>query len=94
MQQWLSFHPFISYTLIYTLIIYIFNKVFRTQKLPLGKEVAIYLVMALGAFILLIFQIDKLPILPCLFVTIAIMFLVRIRYFMEGYCKKVKDSQR
>jgi len=47
----------------------------------------------LGAFVLLIFQIDKLPIIQCLFVAVALMFMVRIRYFMEARRKKATDSK-
>lgn len=92
MQQWLASHPFVSYALIYVMIVYVFNKVFLIQKLPIGKEVMIYLLMALGAFILLIFQIDKLPILQCLLVTVAFLFIVRMRYFMERRRQKVAGS--
>lgn len=94
MQQWLASHPFVSYALIYFMVIYIFNKVFRTRKFPILKEVAIYLLMALGCFILLIFQIDKLPILQSLFVAIALLFIVRIRYLIEERRNKVTDLQR
>lgn len=93
MQEWLASHPFVSYALIYLLIVYVFNKVFRVQKLPILKEVMIYLLMGLGAFVLLIFQIDKLPIIQCLFVAVALMFMVRIRYFMEARRKKATDSK-
>lgn len=94
MQQGLAVasHPFVSYALIYLMLVFIFNNMFRVRKLPILKEILIYLLLALGAFILLIFQIDKLPIIPCLFVVIAILFIVRIRYFMERR-KKATDSQ-
>ncbi|MBN3525937.1 YlaH-like family protein [Paenibacillus apiarius] len=93
MQQWLASHPYVSYLLIFVFIVYIFNKVFRVQKLPILKEIIIYLFMALGAFVLLIFQIDKLPIVQCLFVAVALMFMVRIRYFVEARRKKTTDQQ-
>lgn len=76
---WLSAHPWITYFLIYVLLVFIYNKVFRMQKLPILKELIIYLLMAFGSFILLIFQIDKLPIVYSLFVAVVLILLVRIR---------------
>ena len=44
----------------FVLITYVYNKVFRVkQKLPLLKEILLYVLMALGSAILLVFQIDK-----------------------------------
>ncbi|AJY76349.1 YlaH-like family protein [Paenibacillus beijingensis] len=84
MQHWLSVHPLISYLIILGCIIYIFNKVFRPQKkLPILKEIAVYLFMALGSAVLLLLQIDKLPIIQCMAVAIAMMMLLRIRQFKD-----------
>ncbi|MMZ68000.1 hypothetical protein D1872_306450 [compost metagenome] len=44
--------------------------------------------MAIGSLMLLVFQIDKLPIIQCLLVAVALMLMVRIRYFVEGRQKK------
>lgn len=89
MQAWLASHPIISYVVIFVLITYVYNKVFRPQqKLSLPKEILLYIFMAIGAFMLLIFQIDKLPIIQCLLVAVGLMLLVRIRYFVEGRQKK------
>lgn len=85
MQNWFANNPIISYILIFVLVIFVYNKVFRTgQKLPLLKEIILYLLMAVGSFLLLIFQIDKLPIIQCLLVAVVLMLMVRIRYFVEG----------
>lgn len=85
MQAWFAQNPVISYILIFVLVIFVYNKVFRTQqKLPLLKEIILYLLMAIGSFLLLIFQIDKLPIIQCLLVAVVLMLMVRIRYFVEG----------
>ncbi|MGG6309901.1 YlaH-like family protein [Paenibacillus macerans] len=85
MQAWFAQHPMISYLLILALVIFVYNKVFRAQqKLPLFKEIILYLLMAIGSFLLLIFQIDKLPIIQCLLVAVVLMLMVRIRYFVEG----------
>lgn len=84
MQQWLSVHPLVSYLLIFGFVIYIFNKVFRPQKkLPLVKEIAVYLFMAFGSAVLLLLQIDKLPIIQCMAVAVAMMLLLRIRQFYD-----------
>ncbi|MBW4840613.1 MAG: YlaH-like family protein [Paenibacillaceae bacterium] len=93
MQSWFAEHPVISYVLIFVLIVFVYNKVFRAQqKLPLFKEIILYLLMALGSFLLLIFQIDKLPIIQCLLVAVVLMLMVRIRYFVEGRRNKEKKS--
>lgn len=93
MQAWLAQHPVISYVLIFLLVIFVYNKVFRAQqKLPLWKEIILYLLMALGSFMLLIFQIDKLPIIQCLLVAVILMLMVRIRYFVEGRRSKRDKS--
>ena len=85
MQQWLSDHRLISYLLILAGTIYIFNKVFRPlqRRLPILKEAIVYLLMAFGSGILLIFQIVELPIIPCMAVAILMMMLLRIRQFNE-----------
>ncbi|WP_059052155.1 YlaH-like family protein [Paenibacillus senegalimassiliensis] len=93
MQAWLAQHPVISYVLIFLLVVFVYNKVFRAQqKLPLWKEIILYLLMALGSFMLLIFQIDKLPIIQCLLVAVILMLMVRIRYFVEGRRSKQDKS--
>lgn len=93
MQSWFAEHPVISYVLILVLIVFVYNKVFRAQqKLPLFKEIILYLLMALGSFLLLIFQIDKLPIIQCLLVAVVLMLMVRIRYFVEGRRNKEKKA--
>lgn len=92
MQTWLAAHPVISYLLIFAFITFVFNKVFRVKRLPILKEVIVLVFIALGSYILLIFQIDKLPIIQCLAVAIALMFMVRIRYFIEDRRKKQQSK--
>ncbi|KOP64190.1 hypothetical protein AMS62_02230 [Bacillus sp. FJAT-18019] len=94
MQEWFASNPIISYILIFVLITYVYNKVFRVkQKLPLLKEILLYILMALGSAILLVFQIDKLPIIQCLLVAVALMLMVRIRYFVEDRQKKKAQTE-
>ncbi|WP_438351645.1 YlaH-like family protein [Paenibacillus sp. FA6] len=93
MQVWFAEHPLVSYIVIFLLITYVYNKVFRVhQKLPLLKEIILYILMALGSGMLLIFQVDKLPIIQCLLVAVGLMLLVRIRYFVEGRQKKKDEA--
>ncbi|GIO30519.1 MULTISPECIES: YlaH-like family protein [Paenibacillus] len=93
MQAWFASHPVVSYIIIFVLITYVYNKVFRVkQKLPLLKEILLYVLMALGSGMLLIFQHDKLPIIQCLLVAVALMLLVRVRYFVEGRQKKKAEA--
>ncbi|MFD1176029.1 YlaH-like family protein [Paenibacillus puldeungensis] len=93
MQAWFAEHPVIAYLMIFVLIVFVYNKVFRAQqKLSLIKEIILYLLMASGSFLLLIFQIDKLPIIQCLLVAVILMLMVRIRYFVEGRQRKKNES--
>ncbi|WP_282941499.1 YlaH-like family protein [Paenibacillus sp. RC67] len=88
MTEWFREHPFITYLIIFVLITYVYNKVFKTRRLPILKEAIIYLLLAIGAGMLLLFQLGALPIVLCLAVAVGLMFLVRIRYFFEGRTKK------
>jgi predicted tellurium resistance membrane protein TerC len=92
-QAWFASHPLVSYIIIFVLITYVYNKVFRVrQKLPLLKEIILYILMAIGSGMLLIFQHDKLPIIQCLLVAVALMLLVRVRYFVEARQKKKAEA--
>ncbi|MFU1792770.1 YlaH-like family protein [Paenibacillus azoreducens] len=95
MQAWFASHPLVSYIIIFILITFVYNKVFRVkQKLPLLKEILLYILMALGSGMLLIFQHDKLPIIQCLLVAVALMLLVRVRYFVEARQKKKAEAAK
>lgn len=79
----------IEFILILACIIFIYNKVFRVRKLPLFKDAIVYGLMAMGAFVLLIFEVDAgLPILYSLGTAVALMLIVRIRYFFLDRSKK------
>ncbi|MGN7761196.1 MULTISPECIES: YlaH-like family protein [Paenibacillus] len=85
MQIWFAEHPIVAYIVIFILLTYVYNRVFRVnQKLPIGKEIVLYLMMAVGSGMLLIFQHDKLPIIQCLLVAVGLMLLVRVRYMVEA----------
>lgn len=89
MQEWLSEHKLVSYVLILAFTIYIFNSVFRPQaKLPLLKEVLVYVIMAFGSFVLMILQVDKLPIIQCMGIAVLMMLMLRGRQLYDKYRKK------
>jgi 4-hydroxybenzoate polyprenyltransferase len=89
--DWLTQHYVVTYLIIYIFITYVYNKVFKVRKLPILKELIIYLLLGVGALILLFFQHDlQLPIVYSLTVAIILMFLVRIRYFIESRSQKRK----
>lgn len=88
MHEWFQDHPVITYFIILACIIYIFNAVFRVQRLPILKEVIVHLIMAFGAFVLFIFQVDKLPIIQCMLVAIAMMMMLRGRQIYDKLRKK------
>lgn len=93
MQQWFHEHQIVSYLLILAFTIYIFNAVFRPGKLPILKEVVVYLMMALGCGILLIMQLDKLPIIQCMAVAVAMMLLLRLRQVYDKMNKR-RESRK
>jgi len=90
MQEWLSEHPLVSYLLILGFTIYIFNKVFRanSEKLPILKEVMVYVVMIIGSFVLMILQIDKLPIIQCMGIAVLMMLMLRGRQLYDQWKSK------
>jgi hypothetical protein len=92
--EWLAQHLWTTYILIYAFLVYIYNKVFRVRKLPILKDLVIYLIIAVGAFFLLIFQVDAgLPIVYSLAVAIALMLTVRIRYYIAEKSKKSNEER-
>lgn len=71
-----------KYILILLCVIFIYNKVFRASNLPILKDAIVYILMAIGSFVLLIFEVDAgLPILYSLGTAVVLMLIVRVRYF-------------
>jgi hypothetical protein len=85
MQTWFADHPLVSYLLILAFTIYIFNAVFRMGKLPILKEILVYIVMAIGCLVLLVLQIDKLPIIQCMSVAVIMMLMLRMRQIYDKW---------
>ncbi|WP_141505793.1 YlaH-like family protein [Paenibacillus luteus] len=93
MQAWLSDHKLVSYLIILGFTIYIFNKVFRAQqKLPLFKEILVYALIAFGSFVLMILQVDKLPIIQCMGVAVLMMLMLRGRQLYDKW-KGIRESK-
>jgi hypothetical protein len=90
-NQWFIDHLWITYAIIFILAAFVYNKVFRVKKMSLFKEVIVYLIMAIGSFVLLFFQIDAgLPIIPSLGLAVLLMLIVRVRQWTEKGSDKEK----
>jgi hypothetical protein len=83
LTEWFGNHIFITYLLIFIFMTYVYNKVFRTRKLPVLKAAIVYVLLAIGSVMLLFFQVVGLPIVLSLAVAVFLMLLVRVRYFVE-----------
>jgi len=95
MNEWLGEHLLITYILIYTCLTYVYIKVFRARRLPILKEIIIYLLLGIGAFLLLVFQVDLgLPIVACLLFALSLLLIVRIRYFFLDRSDSAGQSKR
>ncbi len=92
MQAWFHDHPIISYLLILAFTIYIFNAVFRMGRLPILKEVIVHVVMAIGCLVLLLLQLDKLPIIQCMAVAVVMMLMLRGRQMYDKWRGKGGDK--
>jgi hypothetical protein len=92
MQQWFHDHPLISYILIFVFTAYIFNNVFRPGRLPVLKEVFVYIFMAIGSLVLLVLQLDRLPIIQCMGIAVFMMLLLRLRQIYDKWRKKPGES--
>lgn len=94
LQQWFHDHPVISYFLIFAFTAYIFNNVFRPGKLPILKEVFVYIFMAIGSLILLLLQLDRLPIIQCMVIAALLILIVRLRQVYDKRRKKADEGDR
>ena len=93
-NDWLQDHLGITYILIFICITFVYIKVFRVRKLPILKELIVYLMIAIGSVLLLIFQIDaSLPILQSLLVAIGMMAIYRLRVAYLARTKAHKSEE-
>lgn len=82
--EWLNEHYVVTFFIIYVFMAYVYTKVFKMRKLPILKEIIIYLLIGVGSLVLLSFQtLLLLPIVYSLTVAILLMLMVRVRYFFE-----------
>ncbi|MFC9776763.1 YlaH-like family protein [Paenibacillus chitinolyticus] len=93
MYQWFAENFWLTCLIIFIMMSFVYNKVFRTRRLPVLKALIVYVLLALGSFMLTFFQVlgPQIPIVPSLAFAILLMLILRIRYFVEGRRKK-KDS--
>lgn len=72
-----------KYAIIFVCIVYIYHRVFRTRRLSILQNAVLYILMLIGSFLLLLFEVDaELPIITSLLVAVVLIFIVRIRYFI------------
>jgi len=96
MQAWFSEHMLISYLLILGMTFFIFQKVFRPQqaRLPLIREILLYATMIFGSAILLIMQVDKLPIIQCMAIAVIMMLTLRLRQLYDSWKQKSSPDNK
>ena len=76
-KEWLT-NPTIAYVVI-LLLTGIVYKVAFARKLPLLKQLIIYVALALGCVMLLFFHFMGLPIVPALAATVVLIVVARLR---------------
>jgi hypothetical protein len=80
----LDVYNLITFAFIFFSIVYIYNKVFKSKRLPILKDAIVYLMMLIGSFALMIFQVDAdLPIVYSLSVAIGLMAAYQIRVWLD-----------
>lgn len=80
MTEWFRGHPFLTFAVLYFGLAFVYVKVFRERKLPVLKEAVIYLLMAVGAMILWLMQLDlRMPVVQCMLAALSLMAVVRLR---------------
>ena len=88
MNQWFFENVWITYAIIFLLVTYVYNRVFRVRKLPLLKNVIVYSLIGIGSFLLLFFQMMGLPIILSLAVAVFLMLIFRVRTYIEEWVNK------
>ncbi len=79
MNQWFDQLPkWATYLLILLLTGIIYRAAFA-RPLPLLKNVIVYLALAAGCYLFLIFDILGFPIIPSLLITVGLIIVTRIR---------------
>lgn len=79
MNQWLDQLPSWGvYLIILGLTAVVYQTTFATA-LPLVKNIIVYVFLALGCYLLLIFHILQFPIIPSLLITIILIVVTKLR---------------
>lgn len=95
MTEWFREHPLITYVVLYFGLAFVYVKVFRMRRLPILKELIIYLLIGVGALLLWLFQLDlKLPIVQSMMFALALMLIVRIRMFFTSRANGGSHTER
>lgn len=90
MNEWLDQLPtWVVYLIILGLTGVIYQTAFA-RPLPLLKNVVVYLALAIGCYLLLIFKILGFPMIQSLFITVILIVVTRIRLSMTR--KKQKEG--
>lgn len=95
MNEWFAVHPGIAFIIIFICLVLIYNKIFRVRKLPVLKNLILYVILAFGSYMLLFFQVDAgLPIIPSLGLAILLMLVVKIRsFFTKRFAKEHREKR-
>lgn len=95
MTEWFRDHPLITFAVLYFGLAFVYVKVFRVRRLPVLKELIIYLLIGVGAFLLWLFQLDlQLPVVQSMMAALALMLIVRIRMFFVNRSNPQHETER
>lgn len=93
MTEWFRAHPLLTYVLLYIGLAFVYVKVFRARKLPILKELIIYLLIGVGALLLWLFQLDlQLPIMQSMAAALVLMLIVRVRMLFTNRAETRKNE--
>jgi len=90
MRQWLDQFPvWVDYLIILLFSGVIYQTTFA-QPLPLLKNLMVYVALAIGSYLLLIFHILGFPIIPSLLIAVGFIIVTRLRLWLT---KKGKERE-
>ncbi len=82
LEAWLEgLHPLAIYLIILVLTGIIYKAAFA-RKLPLLKNLVVYLALALGCLLLTLFHYMQFPMIPALFFTVILIVVTRVRLYL------------
>lgn len=91
MLDWIdSLPPFVVYLIIYVLAAIVYQTAFAV-KLPLLKNILLYIMLALGCLLLLLFHYMGFPMIPILAISAVVILIVRWR-LTTGKTKQEKEE--